>query len=156
MRGKLAFDGETDKLTRITPAGAGKTASCVHRISMLRDHPRRCGENMMPRIFRSASQGSPPQVRGKPSRLAVPRLGIRITPAGAGKTRVAAVLSAAFQDHPRRCGENSSLTARNRISRGSPPQVRGKRRSLAANYHVDRDHPRRCGENGLFAAPALM
>ena len=50
---------------RITPAGAGKTQSPAVFTATVKDHPRRCGENSMPSFRTIASQGSPPQVRGK-------------------------------------------------------------------------------------------
>ena len=71
---------------RITPAGAGKTATGTAYEKEGRDHPRRCGENAFGPEVDFALAGSPPQVRGK-------RKGDKnmtkfegITPAGAGKT----------------------------------------------------------------------
>ena len=86
MRGKLSATPHCRIQGRITPAGAGKTMKEVPCVCVDEDHPRRCGENMMPNIFRSASQGSPPQVRGKRTRLYCNLTDNRITPADAGKT----------------------------------------------------------------------
>ena len=65
VRGKLDSRSHTHVLTRITPAGAGKTN--INRVARhnAEDHPRRCGENRFgfSVIFKQA--GSPPQVRGK-------------------------------------------------------------------------------------------
>ena len=51
--------------TRITPAGAGKTHSLYTFRNLLQDHPRRCGENIIPQKIVFHIIGSPPQVRGK-------------------------------------------------------------------------------------------
>ena len=65
VRGKLDSRSHNHVLTRITPAGAGKTN--INRVARhnAEDHPRRCGENRFgfSVIFKQA--GSPPQVRGK-------------------------------------------------------------------------------------------
>ena len=52
----------------ITPARAGKTTQRAINCRHGTDHPRACGENVMPSIGSSAVAGSPPRVRGKPSR----------------------------------------------------------------------------------------
>ena len=49
----------------ITPAGAGKTPRSISPILARWDHPRRCGENIVPFDIYIQRQGSPPQVRGK-------------------------------------------------------------------------------------------
>ena len=76
---------------RITPAGAGKTNRSIKQAESVRDHPRRCGENVsgVPSLFMPL--GSPPQVRGKLSCCSATRNGLGITPAGAGKTCLACV-----------------------------------------------------------------
>ena len=71
----------------ITPAGAGKTLSIRHPAGAGRDHPRRCGENMLKKETMTAQEGSPPQVRGKQKGRSCCCALARITPAGAGKTR---------------------------------------------------------------------
>ena len=65
MRGKLidfrvflAFDG-------ITPADAGKTASCLTDFFDVKDHPRGCGENVQAEQTAPYDIGSPPRMRGK-------------------------------------------------------------------------------------------
>ena len=112
--------------TRITPAGAGKTLTLSLWATLIKDHPRRCGENRPLRGLRANALGSPPQVRGKPSWLSAMHLANRITPAGAGKTRCWKPSLTATQDHPRRCGENMTAAAQMLLRLGSPPQVRGK------------------------------
>ena len=74
------------QLMRSTPAGAGKTKKEPRTQCYRSDHPRRCGENPNQFIKHIQSQGSPPQVRGKPRSISGNRHTDRITPAGAGKT----------------------------------------------------------------------
>ena len=74
-------------MSRITPAGAGKTGICAVSSSAAWDHPRRCGENLGDRVNAVVTVGSPPQVRGKPTDKALDVFVERITPAGAGKTQ---------------------------------------------------------------------
>ncbi len=136
-------------MTRITPAGAGKTVVIRRRFALAWDHPRRCGENEMQVITARVSEGSPPQVRGKRRGYTYSLHQKRITPAGAGKT-----VTDTYHPH---------------IHAGSPPQVRGKQAAescQAAMLRItpagagktfriplavrpSKDHPRRCGENGL-------
>ena len=87
VRGKQKPNSEILFYNRITPAGAGKTISMRDMPSYLRDHPRRCGENISLNADSNENPGSPPQVRGKrfiPNRADIIH---GITPAGAGKTK---------------------------------------------------------------------
>ena len=45
VRGKLSRSTDNSNISRITPAGAGKTNVPSLLSGMGRDHPRRCGEN---------------------------------------------------------------------------------------------------------------
>ena len=167
MRGKPVWKAASGRGIGITPAGAGKTTIIITVYTLIRDHPRRCGENREQKVFEAKTPGSPPQVRGKlPDRYGGSRR-TGITPAGAGKTLVAAGKRTLDVDHPRRCGENNIQRRDDTNELGSPPQVRGKLRSrtptifrpritpayagktpcrtfLSAHH---RDHPRVCGEN---------
>ena len=113
----------------------------------MKDHPRRCGENMLQQLKSNPAAGSPPQVRGK-----------RTDPSD---------YNSLLMDHPRRCGENDTIAQLRQELAGSPPQVRGKRRDSDSVHRATRitpagagktvrgvrsggayaDHPRRCGEN---------
>ena len=152
---------------RITPAGAGKTMRILSAQLVKSDHPRRCGENCGSDNQRHAFGGSPPQVRGKPSKKLSSISSVRITPAGAGKTARCTYDTNLNRDHPRRCGENIFSFPNSVKQIGSPPQVRGK--LLPVEYLLNfvritpagagkteklvsapcrcQDHPRRCGEN---------
>ena len=138
-----------------------------------KDHPRRCGENSIPRRGRSVRLGSPPQVRGKQVRLDDVFEKIRITPqvrgkpctvlplpapsgitpAGAGKTYVCALCCAVDWDHPRRCGENRPARLSPWAARGSPPQVRGKRYNATVGICKERITPAGAGKTSCDSLP---
>ena len=126
VRGKLVACGLRLAPLRITPAGAGKTRTCLLQVGRPQDHPRRCGENtaIIPPI--TATRGSPPQVRGKLVTFILKALSWGITPAGAGKTLSGKDYQPCRMDHPRRCGENDTIISWTAKEIGSPPQVRGK------------------------------
>ena len=65
VRGKQRYFKHVPRKIRITPAGAGKTASLSRMLTAWWDHPRRCGENFIVLLAELAEMGSPPQVRGK-------------------------------------------------------------------------------------------
>ena len=147
MRGKHQECYGELVVSRITPAGAGKTG--------------------FPQCAWVSDSGSPPQVRGKQIYDRLITMEDRITPAGAGKTRSRCRQKYRGQDHPRRCGENVSLVPFCMRYLGSPPQVRGKPAAALWVHELSGitpagagkteyyafpdeetgDHPRRCGEN---------
>ena len=105
-------------------------------------------------------------MRGKVVYLVTNTLGIRITPAYAGKSPLEwrGLLSA--RDHPRLCGEKPPSYLLEHRQQGSPPPMRGKafnfchtvkKIGITPAYagksylgrgvlRVRRDHPRLCGE----------
>ena len=167
VRGKLSSVFALIDKYRITPAGAGKTKRYTLSSEIPQDHPRRCGENSFWFRINPTAQGSPPQVRGKPTFFIFLPPFFGITPAGAGKTDKMQYHNYIGQDHPRRCGENTVWLSSHAISTGSPPQVRGKLggwEGLSLSTWITpagagktvltlfdaflmQDHPRRCGEN---------
>ena len=175
MRGKRGRAKPYRVTDRITPAGAGKTASSRYAAVGYTDHPRRCGENRPDAAAKPFVAGSPPQVRGKLLKRACSAVGNGITPAGAGKTYNPRTRCYRSRDHPRRCGENVNQCMNKRIRPGSPPQVRGKlctARNAATETGITpagagktkrnpsvcgghRDHPRRCGENDYVHSNVL-
>ena len=146
MRGKHIYDGCKIIVTRITPAGAGKTIFCCLTTLAEQDHPRRCGENMCKIIIDNFYIGSPPQVRGKPPTWeeGIPVRGI--TPAGAGKTFLRIHSEPHLQDHPRRCGENDECKQDRAFEVGSPPQVRGKLTMMTEDDNYFRITPAGAGK----------
>ena len=109
VRGKHAAASERAAKTGITPARAGKTPvpGCTRR--QCGDHPRACGENRAGGRRKRYSSGSPPRVRGKPSKFGTYAAAGRITPARAGKTPPHLMKANDTADHPRACGENPPL-----------------------------------------------
>ena len=150
----------------ITPACAGKRASCSILSCSHRDHPRVCGEKERWPAIRTASLGSPPRVRGKVKNATGIDAFSGITPACAGKRFVWFGLTPDGQDHPRVCGEKSKTLRGLMHFLGSPPRVRGKdilgsplvrgeriTPACAGKSNVrlavdgfSEDHPRVCGE----------
>ena len=65
VRGKAYIFSSSSMLTRITPAGAGKSIIMERRKANGKDHPRRCGEKPQYEHETLIMVGSPPQVRGK-------------------------------------------------------------------------------------------
>ena len=66
MRGTLNFDAECELVSGIIPAYAGNTAGNSRRGCSRRDHPRVCGEHVLPGCVRSLTVGSSPRMRGTP------------------------------------------------------------------------------------------
>ena len=126
VRGKPGQDRRAAPRDRITPARAGKTFTASTTFFTMEDHPRACGENVesWPDIVLLC--GSPPRVRGKRGITAENILGLRITPARAGKTAGSGGNRPRERDHPRACGENSVVALTVMSITGSPPRVRGK------------------------------
>ena len=86
MRGKgitVVVDGGR---AGITPAYAGKSRSVSRTPTVVRDHPRVCGEKKLMALVLRAVLGSPPRMRGKVSVKEVKNAIKRITPAYAGKS----------------------------------------------------------------------
>ncbi len=94
VRGKRNLSVSADTSPWITPAGAGKTGGYRPKNPDGRDHPRRCGENVVHVAHVHAGGGSPPQVRGKLSSFGTVSAPCRITPAGAGKTSAGVPITA--------------------------------------------------------------
>ena len=86
MRGKARLFRDSYKLTRITPAYAGKRMNVTESVIWRQDHPRLCGEKPAYLLQRSRLHGSPPPMRGKANDTVDPPEQIRITPAYAGKS----------------------------------------------------------------------
>ena len=150
----------------ITPACAGSTCGSVSLSSVATDHPRVCGEYYSLIKSEGVIQGSPPRVRGVPTRPRIHELRDRITPACAGSTWVRSFPPDGRRDHPRVCGEYRICLGGGGEEGGSPPRVRGVRRhavGLTAQHGITPacagstdscvrrmsfmwDHPRVCGE----------
>ena len=86
MRGKATRSCFWQLLTGITPAYAGKRVSYIAGRQYRGDHPRVCGEKVVPTQSMVSCLGSPPRMRGKVIRCSICHRGSGITPAYAGKS----------------------------------------------------------------------
>ena len=115
-----------NRLSRITPACAGKTRIVGLPNLQDEDHPRVCGKNVWTKAYSPQTPGSPPRVREKPM-VDFPKSGLfGITPACAGKTPNSSQLVLGWRDHPRVCGKNVLFWFVVAQGLGSPPRVREK------------------------------
>ena len=105
MRGKAKGDEFGLGQTRITPAYAGKSKAAHDSYNIKQDHPRMCGEKGMQEMAGLSLMGSPPHVRGKVAVDAGILVGVRITPAYAGKRPMMDSSAFLTRDYPRVCGE---------------------------------------------------
>ena len=153
-------------MSKITPACAGKRFRPARSAASTQDHPRMCGEEIIPWIGGKQALGSPPHARGRgPDDLPCEGLD-RITPACAGKRRCQCCTRWPMRDHPRMRGEEAIKWTWGWCPSGSPPHARGRvllagRRSDVPGITPARagksaprrsvlispwDHPRACGE----------
>ena len=131
MRGKARSRTLGRVHCRITPAYAGKRTRRNRSPSLLRDHPRICGEKEVDDETEKNVEGSPPHMRGKDALAGRDIELIRITPAYAGKSFRAVSFRGPDQDHPRICGEKLLLGFFHGLAVGSPPHMRGKEAVVA-------------------------
>ena len=85
VRGKAFSSSIGSNAPGITPACAGKRACLTSLMLISADHPRVCGEKVLPVSWHLPVPGSPPRVRGKEIRNHFNAPCTRITPACAGK-----------------------------------------------------------------------
>ena len=64
----------------------GKVLFVYNRLPEFGDHPRLCGEKILPRMIIFRQKGSPPPMRGKATANTALMDSQRITPAYAGKS----------------------------------------------------------------------
>ena len=125
-RGRLIHKLRRDGNRRITPACAGKTGLRFAWTFCKRDHPRMRGEDTATSSTFPTTPGSPPHARGRHYFKDGDLVGVRITPACAGKTRSVRAGSVDLRDHPRMRGEDRRFRSERRGTPGSPPHARGR------------------------------
>ena len=113
----------------IIPACAGSTITLNLSTSTGRDHPRMCGEHLLPVSLLFCSPGSSPHVRGALGITQSDVADAGIIPACAGSTRTRLVPCRGNRDHPRMCGEHLIVPEISLVVSGSSPHVRGARLS---------------------------
>ena len=87
VRGIRLMTAVFSLLKRITPACAGNTGVSARNRKAAEDHPRVCGEYQKKNGRMVRRLGSPPRVRGIPSRTLLRKASSGITPACAGNTK---------------------------------------------------------------------
>ena len=158
----------------ITPACAGNSTWALAAASVVKDHPRVCGEQMLTISASVVAKGSPPRVRGTVLLVISGQAYNRITPACAGNSPGHLYRLGQWQDHPRVCGEQPRSLSDEAYERGSPPRVRGTAHVSTSPFPPSRitpacagnsrqqkpggrcqqDHPRVCGEQPDPLLPA--
>ena len=105
MRGAVDEPEHVSGTSRIIPAHAGSSLPPFICLQSSWDHPRACGEQMMPDVIPPILVGSSPRMRG--ADVLPPWLSglVRIIPAHAGSSRNDFRYPLLNQDHPRACGE---------------------------------------------------
>ena len=89
----------------ITPACAGNRQAVENPSQGDQDHPRVCGEQLLPFAMGLYLLGSPPRVRGTVGDVDNVYGGVGITPACAGNSFSLRCGGIIWRDHPRVCGE---------------------------------------------------
>ena len=107
MRGKVCTYSATEHGYGITPAYAGKSRPDPEPDAGTGDHPRVCGEKLIPPLLGFGFTGSPPRMRGKVYVCKYLGEHFGITPAYAGKRHEHTAKSTTSGDHPRVCGEKT-------------------------------------------------
>ena len=125
VRGALHRDLRGDPGDRITPACTGSTTRRNTGSSGSTDHPRVYGEHLLQVVRPHRDTGSPPRVRGAPSRSMPSQPARWITPACTGSTSTPTRRPRPSADHPRVYGEHWKGLAILFLTTGSPPRVRG-------------------------------
>ena len=166
MRGKARHCAAVHGYRGITPAHAGKSFTSFYHCTTFWDHPRTCGEKLIPPLLGFGLTGSPPHMRGKERGSTSRQRRKGITPAHAGKSPAMSPGHITLRDHPRTCGEKGISDFSGNYEDGSPPHMRGKARSPLLFPGISRitpahagkstfsrfwtsnveDHPRTCGE----------
>ena len=86
VRGAPPPGAAAERPARLTPVGAGSTATGLTLGTLQRAYPRRCGEHQHQQIRLGVGLGLPPQVRGAPGTILQFCCCDGLTPAGAGST----------------------------------------------------------------------
>ena len=154
MRGKhqSRVRGGTGK--RNIPAYAGKTTTAGMVSMPAAEHPRVCGENVIPTSERPELMGTSPRMRGKPDDDVIEAVQKRNIPAYAGKTIVLRLGRRPAPEHPRVCGENDEAFKLANADGGTSPRMRGKLRQYFLRHRGLRNIPAYAGKTGQLGGMA--
>ena len=151
MRGKARHCAAVHGYRGITPAHAGKSFTSFYHYTTFWDHPRTCGEKLIPPLLGFGLTGSPPHMRGKERGSTSRQRRKGITPAHAGKSPAMSPGHITLRDHPRTCGEKGISDFSGNYEDGSPPHMRGKARSPLLFPGISRITPAHAGKSGSAA-----
>ena len=146
MRGKARHCAAVHGYRGITPAHAGKSFTSFYHCTTFWDHPRTCGEKLIPPLLGFGLTGSPPHMRGKERGSTSRQRRKGITPAHAGKSPAMSPGHITLRDHPRTCGEKGISDFSGNYEDGSPPHMRGKARSPLLFPGISRITPAHAGK----------
>ena len=130
-RGRLKNSRHNLTSLRLTPACAGKTKPLGPHRWFMRAHPRLRGEDAADLSVQRRRVGSPPLARGRLDLSFDALIGLRLTPACAGKTPFPEAPGNLSTAHPRLRGEDKEVLATAAIVPGSPPLARGRLTQIA-------------------------
>ena len=167
MRGTLRVGIPVRYEARIIPAYAGNTPIRTRTSTVVRDHPRICGEHRGHCQGGFHGWGSSPHMRGTRPKAFPLSEWTRIIPAYAGNTCNSRCVMEPIWDHPRICGEHLVHALVEFLGTGSSPHMRGTQilvqpdqpsTGIIPAYAGNttscprypcrcRDHPRICGEH---------
>ena len=109
-----------------TPANAGKTCLLALASPSHGKHPRECGEDPAPPPPDITPLETPPRMRGRRNAAQQLKVGLRNTPANAGKTAGDRRLLVHARKHPRECGEDEHELLVDGTIAETPPRMRGR------------------------------
>ena len=149
MRGARRISGDYPRMVGIIPADAGSTDGTAYYERRVRDHPRGCGEHVLPIYMSVLDCGSSPRMRGARLETIRSHAAPGIIPADAGSTRTPLVVAMHSWDHPRGCGEHKRYKARGNTPTGSSPRMRGALTPSASSPPWSRIIPADAGSTGV-------
>ena len=152
-RGKRCYASDWYVMRRLIPAHAGKTGGFLGGHAGIPAHPRSRGENRVAVYSITATGGSSPLTRGKPTSPSTWTACAGLIPAHAGKTTSASTASSQVRAHPRSRGENSRLTRSARSRAGSSPLTRGKPQKWSVVRIARRLIPAHAGKTAAAPPP---
>ena len=156
MRGALPHRDQRVHPRGIIPAYAGSTPSRPSSDGSRRDHPRVCGEHMLPAPVPMVTVGSSPRMRGahveRHRRLA----NVGIIPAYAGSTEGSDIDVEFTGDHPRVCGEHPPTYTATWCASGSSPRMRGALATLVSRAKSGGIIPAYAGSTPRTSAPGAL
>ncbi len=138
-RGARRHGTGRNRLQRNTPASAGRTRPWPGCSRPATEHPRVGGEHDVGDHGLLNVRGTPPRRRGGRGQRPGLVVGLRNTPASAGRTSPTPSTSSGTPEHPRVGGEDRQRRSVDILATGTPPRRRGGRRAHGFPRHEQRN-----------------